>query len=75
MLNIFKTKIPKENQQEVTELQSFTVKWEIKTGWSNATETFHKVIINEAEAYEFEKQLKECAKFIKCWIRTECYRN
>lgn len=35
MLNTFKTKIPKDNQQEVTELKSFTVKWQIKTGWGD----------------------------------------
>jgi hypothetical protein len=36
MLDIFKTKIPKDDQQEVTELKSFTVKWQIKTGWGDA---------------------------------------
>jgi hypothetical protein len=75
MLKLFKTKIPKENVQEITEMESFTVTWEVLNGWSGKTDSYHKVIINENDAKEFEKQLKESAKFIKCWIRTNVYRN
>jgi hypothetical protein len=74
-MNIFKIKIPKENQQEITELQSYTVSWEIKTGWSGDSEEYHKVIIDEKEAKEFRKQLEESAKFIKSWINTKMYKN
>lgn len=67
--------IPEDNAQEVTELESFTVQWEIKTGWSNATERYYKCIINEKDALEFKKQLEESAKFINAWIRTSIKRN
>jgi len=67
--------IPKDNAQEVTVLESWTVSWEIKTGWSNATEKFYKCFVDEEEAKEFKKQLQECAKFINAWISTDLYKN
>ena len=75
MLNIFKTKIPKEDQQEVTELKSFTVKWSIWTQMYTTPKVFHKVIIHETEAKEFKKQLEECAKFVGTSIRVEIWQN
>ena len=67
--------IPKEDMQEVTVLESWTVSWKIKTGWSDATEKYYKCFINEEEAQEFKKQLDECAKFINAWIRTDINKN
>lgn len=75
MFNIFKIKIPKDNAQEVKELESWTVQWEVKTGWSNQTEVHHKAFVVESEAMEFRKQLIESAKFIKAWISTDMYKN
>lgn len=75
MLNIFKTKIPKENQQEITELKSFTIKWTIWTRLSVSPEVFHKVIIHEQEAKEFKKQLEECAKFLRTNVSVEMWQN
>lgn len=69
------TLIPKDHVQEVTELESFTVKWSVKTGWSDDVKVYHKCIINEIDAKEFKKQLEESAKFIGAWIRVEMYRN
>jgi len=74
-MNIFKLFIPKEKAQVVEELESFTVSWQYKTGWSDNVHTQHKVFINKSDAQEFEKQLKESAKFIGCWIDTELNRN
>lgn len=67
--------IPEDHAQEVTELESYTVKWEVKTGWSDNTKVSHKCIISEKDAKEFKKQLEESAKFIGAWIRTDMYRN
>ena len=67
--------IPKENSREITELESFTVKWEYKTGWSDRTQPCWKVLASEQDAKEFEKQLIEAAKLIGCYIKTEYYKN
>lgn len=75
MLNLFKIRIPKDNSQEVTELQSWTVIWEVKTGWSNDTKKSSKVFIKESDSIEFRKQLEESAKFIGAWISTSRSQN
>ena len=67
--------MPKENVQTATEVESWTVNWRVKTGWSGDTESRSKVFINYDEAEEFERQLKKQAKFIGCWISTSLYRN
>lgn len=74
-MNIFKLFIPKENAQTVEELESYSVSWKYKTGWSDSVEERHKVFIKKSDAEEFEKQLIESAKFIGCWIRTNLKRN
>jgi hypothetical protein len=70
-----KIEIPKDNAQTVEVVQSFTVSWRIKTGWSGDFETYHKVFVSKIEANEFKKQLEESAKFIKCWINTKLIEN
>ena len=74
-MNLFKLLIPKEKSQTVTELESWTVTWKIKTGWSDQTKTKSKVFIKQADAKEFEKQLNESADFVGCWIYTDLIRN
>lgn len=74
-MNLFKLLIPKDNAQTVTELESWTVSWEFKTGWANDTKLLSKVFIKENDAHEFRKQLRESAKFIGCWIETNVYKN
>lgn len=74
-MNIFKLKIPKENVQEVNELESYSFEWYVKTGWSDSTRRQAKVFISRSEALEFKKQLEESAKFIGCFIRTEIQKN
>jgi hypothetical protein len=74
-MNLLKLFLPKEKVQVVTELESWTVKWYVKTGWSNDTKMQAKVFISEPEAKEFERQLKEQAKFIGCWIDTNLSKN
>lgn len=74
-MKLFEFFIPKEKQQKVTILQSWSVTWWVKTGWSNQTERFAKSFIKHADAKEFEKQLTESAKFIGCWISTELSEN
>ncbi len=76
MRNIFKRLIPKENAQEVTELESWTVSWKVATEirWGTP-QVFNKAFITEADAREYRKQLEECAKFIKTPIVTELVKN
>jgi len=74
-MNIFKLLIPKEKAQTVTELESWSVTWYVKSGWSDNTIRYSKVFIKESDANEFQKQLVESAKFIGCWISTENNKN
>ena len=74
-MNLFKMFLPKEKMQTVTEVESWTVKWYVKTGWSDANKVQFKVFIKFDEAKEFERQLNVQAKFIGCWINTEFYKN
>lgn len=74
-MNVFKLFIPKQNIQTVEELESYTVKWKVNRGWSDETETHHKVFIHAHDAHEFKKQLEASAKFIGAWIRTELNKN
>ena len=75
-MNLFKLFIPKEKAQVITELESWTVKWEVATSlrWGDS-EVFNKAFIKEADAKEFKKQLEESASFIKIPIETEIVRN
>jgi hypothetical protein len=75
-MNVFKLFIPKEKAQVITELESWTVSWEVATSirWGEG-KVFNKAFIKEAEAKEFKKQLEESASFIKTSIRTEIVRN
>jgi len=76
MLNkLFKRKIPLDNAQEVTELQSYSVTWWVKTGWSDDSKRQAKVFISIDDAKEYEKQLKESAKFLGCWVSIELSEN
>lgn len=74
-MNLFKIFMPKEKMETVTELESWTVTWYVKTGWSGSTRRQVKVFIKHEEAKEYERQLKEQAKFIGCWISTDLSRN
>ena len=75
-MNIFKIFIPKENAQEVTELESWTVSWKVATHlrWGEA-KVFNKAFIDKDDANEFEKQLIESAKFLKTVIETDLIKN
>lgn len=70
-----KVKIPKENAQEVTELKSYTLKWEIQGDYYNTVKTFHKSFIKKEDAEEYEKQLKSSANFLGAWVQTKIYKN
>lgn len=75
MRNIFKLLIPKEKAQEVTELESWTLRWEIQGEMYLSVKVFHKSFIKEKDAEEFEKQLKESAKFIGAWVNVYITKN
>ncbi len=74
-MKLFKIFIPKENAQEVEELESFTVSWGVNEGWSGKLDTYSKVFIKKEDAKEFKKQLKESAKFINAYIQIELITN
>lgn len=74
-MNVFKLFIPKQNVQTVEELESYTVQWKVKRGWSDENKTYQKVFIHAHDAHEFKKQLEESAKFIGAWIKTELNKN
>ena len=74
-MNVFKLFIPKQNIQTVEELESYTVKWEVRDNGYERFETYHKVFIHAHDAHEFKKQLEASAKFIGAWIRTELNKN
>lgn len=74
-MNIFKLLIPKDKAREVQELESWSVTWYIKTGWSDQTKRYAKTFINYEDSKEFKKQLEESAKFIGAWISTDLTKN
>ena len=79
MFSIFKNpkkiSIPKENAQTITELESYTVNWQYKTGWSDSVANQFKVLASKEDAEEFVKQLQEAAKLIGCYIKTSISQN
>mgnify|MGYP001766316637 CR=1 FL=1 len=74
-MKLFKKLIPQDEAQEVTILQSWTLKWEIQGAMYMSREVFHKTFIKKDEAYEYEKQLKAAAKFLGTWVDTYIYEN
>ena len=75
IMNIFKLFIPKEKMQVVEELESWSVTWYVRTGWSNNTKRKAKTFIKIEDAKEFKRQLEEQARFIGCWISVDLDRN
>lgn len=74
-MNIFKIFIPKEKAQQVTELESWTLQWKIQGNGYSLFVVQHKAFIKKDDADEFEKQLKESAKFLGTWVDTKITRN
>ena len=74
-MNIFKILIPKDKAQEVTELESYTLKWDIQGNGYNDRNVKYKSFIKKEDAQEYEKQLKNSADFIDTWIETNITRN
>lgn len=75
-MNIFKLLIPKQNAQEVRELESWKVSWKVAKSirWGDGSVNF-KCFIHKDEAKEFKKQLEKSAKFIDTPIITDLERN
>jgi hypothetical protein len=74
-MNVFKLFIPKEKVQVVEELESWSVTWYVKTGWSDETKRQAKTFIKIEDAKEFKRQLEEQSKFIGCWLSVVLERN
>ena len=75
MRNLRKIFIPKDKSQSVTELESWTLKWETQGIYYDTKIVNHKCFVDNDEAKEFEKQLKDSAKFLNVWVRTELNKN
>jgi hypothetical protein len=78
MLKFFKIRIPKDNVTEVTIQQSWILEWTSYKHSSGryADSTFNaKVFTKHEDALEYEKQLKECARFINTSISTNLKEN
>jgi hypothetical protein len=74
-MKLFKIFMPKEKMQTAIEIESWTVTWYVKTGWSGETKRQAKVFIKIEEAKEFKRQLEVQSEFIGCWIDTNVSRN
>ena len=74
-MKLLKLFIPKSKAQEVIELESYTLKWEIQWNGYDQRKTFHKCFIKSEEAEEFEKQLKSSAEFLGTWVQTKITKN
>jgi hypothetical protein len=74
-MNLFKKLIPKEDIQEVTELESWTLKWEIQGHDYGDRIVQYKCFIKHNEASEYEKQLKSSANFLGTWVDTRITKN
>ena len=72
---LFKRTIPKEDVQEVTVLESYTLEWRIQGQTYLSEITQHKAFINKDDVLEYEKQLKEAAKFLGTLVKTEITVN
>jgi len=70
-----KETIPIDNAQEVTVLDSWTLKWETQGSTYGSSIVNHKAFIDEPSALEYEKQLKESALFLKVWVKTDLTKN
>ena len=75
-MNLFKIFIPQDKAQEITELESWTVKWESCSclRWGES-KVYNKCFIKVDEAREFKRQLQESAAFIKTPINTSIEKN
>lgn len=77
MFKLFKTKIPKDNAQEVILIESWTIEWFSKDYNGFASDQKHnaRVFSNENDMIEFKKQLEECSKFINAGIAIKVKKN
>ena len=71
-----KLPIPTGETKEITELESWTVSWNIATSrrWGNE-KTFNKCFIKESEAIEFRESLRNAANLVKTEISTNLTKN
>jgi len=62
--------------KEITELESWTVSWDIATSmrWGSP-KTFNKCFINENEAMEFREILRNAARLLNTEISTSLTKN
>jgi len=67
--------IPKDKAQEVTELESYTIRWEIQANGYSSVHVQHKSFIKKEDAKEFEKQLKSSADLLGTWVNTSINKN
>lgn len=74
-MNLFFKKIPINNAQEVIELQSWTITWNIQGDMYKTKKVQHKAFIKKEDALEYIKQLKSSADFLGTWVETDIKEN
>lgn len=74
-MNLLKLLIPKDKAQEVTELESYTLRWEIQANGYSSVKVQHKSFLKKGDAQEFEKQLESSADFLGTWVNTKITKN
>lgn len=75
MFNLLKLVIPSGTTKEIPEVESFTVTWQVYTGWSGEVQVKHKVFISENDAREFKAQLVAAAKLLDSWLGIKINKN
>lgn len=77
MLKYFKreVKMPiSEETKTIIEIESYIVKWYVKSGWYNNDTMKCKVILSKEDADAFADQLQKSADFIQAYIKIEVER-
>jgi hypothetical protein len=58
----------KKDRPDGERLDSWTVFWEYKTGWTDETKRRHKTFADELGARTHKAKIEAAAAFIGCWV-------
>jgi small nuclear ribonucleoprotein (snRNP)-like protein len=68
-MKLIETLIPSKLKQKVSEVESWTLKWEI------GNKKHYKVFIKKEDLNEYWETLRECAKFLNIHLNTYVINN
>jgi hypothetical protein len=75
MINSKKIKIPTGDTKDITEIESYTVKWYVYTSNYGDRKTYHKVFLTLKDANEFQSNLLKANELIGGYIYTDVFKN